>query len=606
MTDVVVVESPAKAKTIEKYLGEGYVVLASYGHVRDLPSKDGSVRPDENFAMTYVPDPRAAKRLDAIAKAARGAGALYLATDPDREGEAISWHVLAALKEKGAVEGVEVKRVAFNQVTRDAVLAAMRAPRDLDMDLINAQQARRALDYLVGFTLSPVLWRKLPGAKSAGRVQSVALRLICEREAEIEIFERREYWSIEVAFQTASGAPLRARLARLDGVKLDKFALPDAAAAEAAAAAIAAAASFAVTDIEAKESQRRPPPPFTTSTLQQEASRKLRLGASQTMRLAQKLYEGGLITYMRTDGVQIAGEAIAACRKLITREYGPAYLPEKPRAYRSKAKNAQEAHEAIRPTDMGRVPRQAGGGLGAEQARLYELVWKRVVASQMENARVQSTALDIEPPDRGVGLRATGSVIAFDGFLRLYKEGRDDDKDEPGGEDRVLPKVAAGEALTGARSRPASTSPSRRRGSRRLRWSSASRSSASAAPRLTPAPSRCCARATTCAWTATVLSPRAGGGWSPPSSPTSSPIMSPTSSPPTSRPVWTTSRPARRCGPMSWPLSGATSRRRSRASATSASAKCWTRSTRPSALTFSAPIPRAASRALARPVRAGG
>ena len=447
MTDVVVVESPAKAKTIEKYLGEGYVVLASYGHVRDLPSKDGSVRPDENFAMTYVPDPRAAKRLDAIAKAARGAGALYLATDPDREGEAISWHVLAALKEKGAVEGVEVKRVAFNQVTRDAVLAAMRAPRDLDMDLINAQQARRALDYLVGFTLSPVLWRKLPGAKSAGRVQSVALRLICEREAEIEIFERREYWSIEVAFQTASGAPLRARLARLDGVKLDKFALPDAAAAEAAAAAIAAAASFAVTDIEAKESQRRPPPPFTTSTLQQEASRKLRLGASQTMRLAQKLYEGGLITYMRTDGVQIAGEAIAACRKLITREYGPAYLPEKPRAYRSKAKNAQEAHEAIRPTDMGRVPRQAGGGLGAEQARLYELVWKRVVASQMENARVQSTALDIEPPDRGVGLRATGSVIAFDGFLRLYKEGRDDDKDEPGGEDRVLPKVAAGEAL---------------------------------------------------------------------------------------------------------------------------------------------------------------
>ena len=446
MTDVVVVESPAKAKTIEKYLGAGYVVLASYGHVRDLPSKDGSVRPDENFAMTYVPDPRAAKRLDAIAKAARGANALYLATDPDREGEAISWHVLAALKEKRAVEGVAVKRVAFNQVTRDAVLAAMQTPRDLDMDLVNAQQARRALDYLVGFTLSPVLWRKLPGAKSAGRVQSVALRLICEREAEIEVFERREYWSIEVALQTVGGAPLSARLARLEGEKLGKFALPDAASAEAAVAAIAAAGDFTVAAIEAKESQRRPPPPFTTSTLQQEASRKLRLGASRTMRIAQELYESGLITYMRTDGVQIAGEAIAACRELIAREYGPPYLPEKPRAYRAKAKNAQEAHEAIRPTEMGRLPRAAPGRLDRDQVRLYELVWKRAVASQMENARVQSTALDIAPADPSIGLRATGSVIAFDGFLRLYQEGRDDGEGER--EDRVLPKVAPGEALT--------------------------------------------------------------------------------------------------------------------------------------------------------------
>ena len=446
MTDVVVVESPAKAKTIEKYLGAGYVVLASYGHVRDLPSKDGSVRPDENFAMTYVPDPRAAKRLDAIAKAARGANALYLATDPDREGEAISWHVLAALKEKRAIEGVAVKRVAFNQVTRDAVLAAMQTPRDLDMDLVNAQQARRALDYLVGFTLSPVLWRKLPGAKSAGRVQSVALRLICEREAEIEVFERREYWSIEVALQTVGGAPLSARLARLEGEKLGKFALPDAASAEAAVAAIAAAGDFTVAAIEAKESQRRPPPPFTTSTLQQEASRKLRLGASRTMRIAQELYESGLITYMRTDGVQIAGEAIAACRELIAREYGPPYLPEKPRAYRAKAKNAQEAHEAIRPTEMGRLPRAAPGRLDRDQVRLYELVWKRAVASQMENARVQSTALDIAPADPSIGLRATGSVIAFDGFLRLYQEGRDDGEGER--EDRVLPKVAPGEALT--------------------------------------------------------------------------------------------------------------------------------------------------------------
>ena len=453
MTDVVVVESPAKAKTIEKYLGPGYVVLASYGHVRDLPSKDGSVRPDENFAMTYVPDPRAAKHLSAIAKAARGAGVLYLATDPDREGEAISWHVLAVLEEKHAIDGVAVKRVAFNQVTRAAVLKAMEAPRDLDMDLINAQRARRALDYLVGFTLSPVLWRKLPGAKSAGRVQSVALRLVCEREAEIEIFERREYWSIEVSFQTEAGATVRARLARLDGDKLDKFALPDAAAAEAAAAAIAAAESFAVARIEAKESQRRPPPPFTTSTLQQEASRKLRLAAARTMRLAQELYEGGLITYMRTDGVQIAGEAIAACRDLIGREYGPAYLPEKPRAYRAKAKNAQEAHEAIRPTEMGGLPRVAAARLGTEAARLYELIWKRAVASQMENARIQSTALNIEPPEGRVSLRATGSVIAFDGFFRLYQEGRDEAEDE--GEERVLPKVAEGEPLARGEIEPA-------------------------------------------------------------------------------------------------------------------------------------------------------
>ena len=446
MTDVVVVESPAKAKTIEKYLGAGYVVLASYGHVRDLPSKDGSVRPDENFAMTYIPDPRSAKRLDAIAKAARGAEALYLATDPDREGEAISWHVLAALEEKRAVDGVVVKRVAFNQVTRDAVLKAMRAPRDLDMDLVNAQQARRALDYLVGFTLSPVLWRKLPGAKSAGRVQSVALRLVCDREAEIEVFERREYWSIDVAFQTAAEQPLRARLARLDGEKLGKFALPDAAAAEAAVTAIGSAEGFAIANIEAKDTQRRPPPPFTTSTLQQEASRKLRLGASRAMRLAQELYEGGLITYMRTDGIQIAAQAIAACRDLIAREYGPSYLPEKPREYRSKAKNAQEAHEAIRPTDMGQPPGAATGRLDRDHARLYELIWKRAVASQLENARIQSTALDIEPTDRRVGLRATGSVIAFDGFLRLYQEGRDDAEAERA-EDRVLPKVARGEAL---------------------------------------------------------------------------------------------------------------------------------------------------------------
>ena len=344
--DVVVVESPAKAKTINKYLGKDFVVLASYGHVRDLPAKNGSVRPDEDFAMTYVIDPKSAERIKAIAKACKGADHLYLATDPDREGEAISWHVLKALEEQNACTGLEVKRIVFNEVTKRAVQAALANPRDIDMDLVYAQQARRALDYLVGFTLSPVLWRKLPGARSAGRVQSVALRLICERDLEIDAFKPREYWSIEADFLTANGKKLLGRLVALRGEKLDKFSMPGEAEAKAALALIEAAASFSVANVEAKQSNRNPAPPFTTSTLQQEASRKLRFAARRTMQVAQRLYEGvtlggetvGLITYMRTDGVQMAGEAISACRDVIGSTYGAAYVPEKPRVYKGKAK----------------------------------------------------------------------------------------------------------------------------------------------------------------------------------------------------------------------------------------------------------------------------
>ena len=448
--DVVVVESPAKAKTINRYLGEGYKVLASYGHVRDLPSKDGSVQPDEDFAMTYEVDPRAKKHLGAIAKALRGAAHLYLATDPDREGEAISWHVHQVLEKQGATDAVKVRRVVFNQVTRRAVVEAFERPRDIDMSLVNAQQARRALDYLVGFTLSPVLWRKLPGARSAGRVQSVALRLICERELEIEAFVPQEYWTVEVELATSQApeaARFTARLTALDGDKLGKFSLPDETAAKSAVATIASAPGFAVAQVTRKEQQRRPPPPFTTSTLQQEASRKIGLRPQRTMQVAQRLYEGvdiggetvGLITYMRTDGVQIAGEAVAGCRSTIAETYGQAYLPEKPRAYRSAARNAQEAHEAIRPTDLGRLPAQLAPRLDRDQQRLYELIWKRTVASQMASARFERATVDIAATDGSCTLRATGSITLFDGFLRLYREGRDDQPD--GDEDRSLPHL---------------------------------------------------------------------------------------------------------------------------------------------------------------------
>jgi DNA topoisomerase I len=451
--DVVVVESPAKAKTINKYLGKGYTVLASYGHVRDLPSKDGSVRPDEDFAMSWQVEGKADKRLQDIAKAVKGATHLYLATDPDREGEAISWHVEEVLRQRKALKGVDVKRVVFNEVTKAAVQDAFKHPRALDRELVDAYLARRALDYLVGFTLSPVLWRKLPGSRSAGRVQSVALRLICEREAEIEAFKPREYWSVEAEFVTTAGDRFTARLTHLNGKKLERYDLPNEDAARAAAEAIARQAGFAVAAIERKQVRRNPPPPFTTSTLQQEASRKLGLGASRTMRIAQRLYEGvdiggetiGLITYMRTDGVTLSGEAIAAARRLIEEDYGQTYRPDEPRVYRTQAKNAQEAHEAIRPTDMFQRPAAVTRHLDDEQRRLYELIWKRAVASQMSTALVDQVAVDVASPDGQIVLRANGSTIAFDGYLALYHEDLDDPEDDE--DNRRLPPLKEREAL---------------------------------------------------------------------------------------------------------------------------------------------------------------
>jgi DNA topoisomerase-1 len=449
---VLVVESPAKAKTIGKYLGPGYTVLASYGHVRDLPPKDGSVRPDEDFAMDWEVDPPSQKRLDAIAKAVAKGGKLYLATDPDREGEAISWHVKDVLHAKKALQGVDVKRVTFNAITKQSVLDAVAHPRELDQPLIDAYLARRALDYLVGFTLSPVLWRKLPGSRSAGRVQSVALRLICEREAEIEVFKSREYWTVDALFGTAKKQTLKARLTHLDGRRLDKFDLDTEERAEQARREIERRA-FAVSAIDRRQVRRNPPPPFITSTLQQEASRKLGLGAATAMRIAQRLYEGvdiggetvGLITYMRTDGVQLAPEAVGQTRRLIETRYGASYLPAQPRVYSSRAKNAQEAHEAIRPTDLFRTPQDVARHLDRDQLALYELIWKRTVASQMESAVLDQVTVDIASADKTVQLRATGSVVKFNGFLTLYDEGRDDAEDEESGS--ILPDVAEGEAL---------------------------------------------------------------------------------------------------------------------------------------------------------------
>jgi DNA topoisomerase-1 len=435
MSDVVVVESPAKAKTINKYLGDGYTVLASFGHVRDLPPKDGSVRPDEDFAMDWQSDERGSRQVAAIIKALKGAKKLYLATDPDREGEAISWHVRAMLAEKNALRGVEVQRITFNEITKTAVTHAMAHPRELDQPLIEAYLARRALDYLVGFTLSPVLWRKLPGSRSAGRVQSVALRLVCEREAEIEVFRAREYWTVEAGFTTPKGSPFTARLTHLEGRKLDQFDLNTAELANKAKAAVEAG-TFSVAQVERKRAKRNPPAPFTTSTLQQEASRKLGMGAQAAMRIAQQLYEGvelggetvGLITYMRTDGVQMAREAIASIRGHVAQAFGDQYIPERPREYVSKIKNAQEAHEAVRPTDVDRTPQSIARYLTPDQQRLYELVWKRAVASQMSSAELDQVAVDIASD--GTKLRATGSVLAFDGFLKLYREGTDDDFNE--------------------------------------------------------------------------------------------------------------------------------------------------------------------------------
>ncbi|HEY6817441.1 MAG TPA: type I DNA topoisomerase [Croceibacterium sp.] len=434
---LVIVESPAKAKTIEKYLGKDYKVLASYGHVRDLPPKDGSVRPDEGFAMDWETYRDKVSRVKEIADAAKKADRLILATDPDREGEAISWHVQELLAKRKALPK-EVERVTFNAITKDAVTTAMANPRELDTDLIDAYLARRALDYLFGFTLSPVLWRKLPGAKSAGRVQSVALRLIVDREREIEAFKAQEYWSV-VAQMQHDGTAFEARLVTFDGQKLERLSIGDKGTADRAKAAVEAG-RFTVEGVETKPLKRNPAPPFTTSTLQQEAARKLGYSASHTMRLAQSLYEAGAITYMRTDGVQMDGSAISACRRAITERFDGHYLPEKPRIYQTKAKNAQEAHEAIRPTDFNRS--HAGSG---DEAKLYDLIFKRAMASQMAAASLERTTVTLRDPTGRHELRATGQVVKFPGFLAVYEEGRDqkgdDDEDEG-----LLPMMRQGDS----------------------------------------------------------------------------------------------------------------------------------------------------------------
>jgi DNA topoisomerase I len=451
---VVVVESPSKAKTINKYLGKDFTVLASYGHVRDLPPKDGSVRPDEDFAMDWEVDSKSAKRLSDIATALKSADRLVLATDPDREGEAISWHVLEVLKKKGALKGKTVQRVAFNAITKQAVQEALAHPRDVDAALVDAYLARRALDYLVGFSISPVLWRKLPGARSAGRVQSVALRLVCDRELEIEKFRAQEYWSIDGRFVTPQSIEFDAALTSIDGKRLEKLSLGDAGSAKAIETTLKGQ-PFSVAGVESKPAKRHPFPPFRTSTLQQEASRKLGFSASRTMQIAQRLYEGvelkgetvGLITYMRTDGVDMAPEAIAGTRNTILKTFGEPYVPSVPRKYVSKAKNAQEAHEAIRPTDPARHPDQVRKVLEPEQLALYDLIWKRTIASQMESAELERTTADIETKGtdgKSYSFRATGSVVKFDGFLRVYNEDLDDGEDEDA---KRLPAMARGDRI---------------------------------------------------------------------------------------------------------------------------------------------------------------
>jgi len=448
---LVIVESPAKAKTINKYLGADYKVIASYGHIRDLPSKDGSVLPDEDFRTIYEISEGAEKNVKLIADAAKKADSLILATDPDREGEAISWHVLEALKEKKALKkDMKISRVVFNAITKRAVLEAMENPRDIDMHLVDSQQARRVLDYLVGFNLSPILWRKLPGSRSAGRVQSVALRLICDREAEIEIFKTREYWDIKVDF-LKNQTKFSSHLTHVKGEKLDKFDLNN----EKDTLAVAEnlrAKKYRVLEVEKKEVRRNPYAPFTTSTLQQEAFRKLGFAAKRTMMLAQKLYEGvdigsetvGLITYMRTDGVQVAPEAISTTRTLIEKKFGKECVPASPRLYQAKAKNAQEAHEAIRPTEVSREPAMVAKYLDADSLKLYDLIWKRMVASQMESAILDQVTVDIESEDKYARLRATGSTVKFDSFYRLYREQKDDEEDE---EETKLPPLEKAEAL---------------------------------------------------------------------------------------------------------------------------------------------------------------
>jgi len=452
--DVVVVESPNKVKTINKYLGRNYKVMASFGHVRDLPAKDGSVLPNDDFAMSWEVDGPSSKRLTDIAKAVKEADGLILATDPDREGEAISWHVLEVLRQKRALKDKPVRRVVFNSITKQAVLDAMANPRDIDPPLVDAYLARRALDYLVGFTLSPVLWRKLPGARSAGRVQSVALRFVCDREAEIERFVREDYWLIAAILATPRNHTFEARLTAYEGKKLDKLDIKTAQQADAIKAMLDGAV-FRARSVEAKPTKRNPAPPFTTSTLQQAASSRLGFSAQRTMQVAQRLYEGldmggetaGLITYMRTDGVQMAPEAVSGARAAIEREFGKKYVPEKPRFYSAKAKNAQEAHEAIRPTDFSRTPASIRQHLDADQARLYELIWKRAIASQMPPAEIERTTVEIEARNGAAiaELRAIGSVVRFDGFIAAYTEQKEEDSEDD--DSRRLPEIRVGEIL---------------------------------------------------------------------------------------------------------------------------------------------------------------
>jgi DNA topoisomerase-1 len=452
--NIVVVESPAKAKTINKYLGRGYEVLASFGHVRDLPAKDGSVDPDADFKMIWEVDGKAQKRLGDIAKAVKGATKLILATDPDREGEAISWHVLQVLKERKLLKDVDVERVVFNAITKTAVTEAMKNPRKIDQALVDAYLARRALDYLVGFTLSPVLWRKLPGSRSAGRVQSVALRLVCDRELEIEKFVAREYWSLVATLATPRGETFEARLVGADGQKIQRLDVGTGKEAEDFRQALDRAA-FTVALVDSKPSKRNPYPPFTTSTLQQEASRKLGFAPAHTMRVAQRLYEGidiggetvGLITYMRTDGVDMDEGAVRQIRGVIETDFGARYVPEAPRKYLAKTKNAQEAHEAIRPTDVACRPKEIAKFLEPDQAKLYELIWIRALACQMESAELERTAVDVtaKAGSRTLDMRANGTVVKFDGFLKVYQEGRDDEPEDD--ESRRLPEMSQGENL---------------------------------------------------------------------------------------------------------------------------------------------------------------
>ena len=441
---VVVVESPAKAKTINKYLGSDYTVLASFGHVRDLPAKDGSVDPDKGFDMKWEIGADSKKHVKAIADALKKDNELILATDPDREGEAISWHLEETLRDKRVINSdTPVSRVVFNAITKSAVSEAMANPREIDAPLVHAYLARRALDYLVGFNLSPVLWRKLPGARSAGRVQSVCLRLIVEREIEIEAFKPKEYWSVKASLKTPRGQVFDGKLINFAGTKLDKYDLKSSSEAELAAQAITTR-DLIVASVESKPTSRNPFAPFMTSTLQQEAGRKYGMGARQTMQAAQRLYEAGHITYMRTDGIDMAPEAVTSTREAIRQRYGDQFLPASPRFYKNKAKNAQEAHECIRPTSISKDAKQLKLS-DADQFKLYDLIWKRTISCQMESAKLERTSVDIQSPDKEVTLRATGQVVLFEGFLKVYEESRDDV--EQSDDENRLPQMSKGENI---------------------------------------------------------------------------------------------------------------------------------------------------------------